>query len=431
MTDKKQPASSSSAAPEANSSSSKDQQTSASVNKAKPVVKTSTGKAQNTARQNKSSNGVAWLAILLGLVAVGGSAGHYYWQQSQQQVQANQLAQQANTAISQQQAQNVAQFENLLKQQEQQLTDKFTEFASRQLGQQVLEQQGRIEQLETAMARLSQRQSSDWLVSEAEYLLRVASRSLLFKQDSQAAIALLNDADERLATLNQDQYFAVRAAIHQDIQTLQGLPAFDNETVLLKLLALQQQSLNLPIVIPDEIAPDPDLVLSENPDDWQRNLLVTVQKFIEGFVKVRRRADSEAVKPVLSAEQHRNLSQNLALKIQQVQQAVNHQQQALYLSSLQDIQFWLERYYDLDSAEVIAFLDSVKALQGQTISFQSPPLLLSVAAMQQAKKPVLNELPLKSDGTGDDADTNQNESDQSQVNDQPTINKQGEQGVLL
>ena len=418
MTDKKQPAS---------SSSPKDQQTSAPVNKAKSEVKTSVGKGQNTAVQNKSNNGVAWFAILLGLVAVGGSAGHYYWQQSQQQVQANQLAQQANTTISQQQAQNVAQFENLLKQQEQQLTDKFTDFASRQFGQQVVEQQARIEQLEAAMARLSQRQSSDWLVSEAEYLLRVASRSLLFKQDSRAAIALLNDADERLAALSQDQYFAVRAAIHQDIQTLQGLPAFDNETVLLKLLALQQQSLRLPIVIPDEIAPDPDLVLSENPDDWQRNLRVTVQKFVEGFVKVRRRADGEGLKPVLSADQYRNLSQNLALKIQQVQQAVNHQQQALYQSSLQDIQFWLERYYDLDSAEVVAFLDSVKALQSQTISFQSPPLLLSVAAMQQAKKPVLNELPLNSD----DTDTNQTESDQSQINEQPTIKKQGEQGVLL
>lgn len=418
MTDKKQPAS---------SSSPKDQQTSAPVNKAKSEVKTSVGKGQNTAVQNKSNNGVAWFAILLGLVAVGGSAGHYYWQQSQQQVQANQLAQQANTTISQQQAQNVAQFENLLKQQEQQLTDKFTDFASRQFGQQVVEQQARIEQLEAAMARLSQRQSSDWLVSEAEYLLRVASRSLLFKQDSRAAIALLNDADERLAALSQDQYFAVRAAIHQDIQTLQGLPAFDNETVLLKLLALQQQSLRLPIVIPDEIAPDPDLVLSENPDDWQRNLRVTVQKFVEGFVKVRRRADGEGLKPVLSADQYRNLSQNLALKIQQVQQAVNHQQQALYQSSLQDIQFWLERYYDLDSAEVVAFLDSVKALQSQTISFQSPPLLLSVAAMQQAKKPVLNELPLNSD----DTDTNKTKSDQNQATEKPVIGQQDPQGVLL
>ena len=426
MTDKKQPASSS-AAPEAHSSSPKGPQTSAPVNKAKSEVKTSADKDQNTAVQKKSSNGVAWLAILLGLVAVGGSAGHYYWQQSQQQVQANQLAQQANTLINQQQAQNVAQFENLLKQQEQQLTDKFTDFASRQFGQQVVEQQARIEQLEAAMARLSQRQSSDWLVSEAEYLLRVASRSLLFKQDSTAAIALLNDADERLAALSQDQYFAVRAAIHQDIQTLQGLPAFDNETVLLKLLALQQQSLSLPIVIPDEIAPDPDLVLSENPDDWQRNLRVTVQKFVEGFVKVRRRADGEGLKPVLSADQYRNLSQNLALKIQQVQQAVNHQQQALYQSSLQDIQFWLERYYDLNSADVVAFLDSVKALQSQTISFQSPPLLLSVAAMQQAKKPVLNELPLNSD----DTDTNKTKSDQSQATEKPVIGQQDPQGVLL
>ena len=63
--------------------------------------------------------------------------------------------------------------------------------------------------------------SKDWILSETEFLLRMANRQLHLDNDKKSALAALKAADENLARLGSPHFLPVRQQISKDIVRLE------------------------------------------------------------------------------------------------------------------------------------------------------------------------------------------------------------------
>ena len=253
----------------------------------------------------------------------------------------------------------------------------------------------KITQLEYAVTRLERNKPSDWLIHEAEYLIRVAARTMWLERDTRAAIGLLKEADTRLAQLNEPKFLSVRQRIHQDIEQLQLMPVLNTDKVMLSLMGLNRQLATLPLLLQQAPSADNEeeaLELSADINDWQENLAKTWRKFLETFVVIHVR-DGQA-KPLLSPQHQQNLRENLSLQLQQAQWAARKEKSALYLEILTEIQTWLTQYFDMSEVSNQLFLSSIEQLKTQRISFDYPSDLSSLSAIRHIlsdKPPVIKK----------------------------------------
>lgn len=64
------------------------------------------------------------------------------------------------------------------------------------------QQQKSIQSLQLAVADVKGRRPNDWLLAEADYLVKLAGRKLFLEHDAVSATKLMESADQRIAALN-------------------------------------------------------------------------------------------------------------------------------------------------------------------------------------------------------------------------------------
>lgn len=335
----------------------------------------------------KPSNKLAITAIAIACISVLASGFHYVEQQKQNTALVASIEQQNNAAIEKSRKQTkqqlLAEFKQELRQQQQAFAAEL-----HQVSQQINSaSEGKIAQLNQQVAqleaRVTQRQPSDWLVHEAEYLVRVAARTMWLEKDTKAAIGLLKDADSRLAELSDPKYLPVRATIHEDIKALELMPTLQSQEAVLSLMALNKQIHDLPLAgvdLGESLQTEQNLELSEDVADWQENLSKTWNKFLQDFITVRRRTGT--VEPLMAPEQQQHLKQNLSLKIQLALWAVSEQKSDIYQQTLNDVQSWLNEFFDMDAAVNKQFLQALEQLKAYTVHYDYPSDLASLTAIK-------------------------------------------------
>jgi uroporphyrin-3 C-methyltransferase len=331
---------------------------------------------------SKSPNKISKLAIVAIIIAIAAPAGHYYWQQLQHQTLVQSLTQKIKDENSATLSRYKTQMQQALSNQEQVLSNKLQQISA-QIQQ---TSQGKITALENTVAKLEQgiknRQPSDWLLHEAEYLIRISARTLWLEHDSRAAIGLLKDADARLTELNDPAFLPVRETIHQDINTLTLMPTLETDDVIVTLIAMNKQVTDLSLAIIDlgKENTATDIALSDNINDWQSNLAKTWQKFLNDFIRVRQRVGT--VEALISPEQQANLKQNLNLKIQLAIWAATERKGELYQKTLTDIQQWLNEFFDMEDNANQLFYNALTALQNKQVAYDYPSELSSLTAIR-------------------------------------------------
>lgn len=349
--------------------------TSKSANDNKPL-------ASNSAN-NKISK-LAVLALIIALLAIGASAGHYYWSEQQKGLLSQQLSEKIQKQLQQNQSQVTQQLTQQLAQQQQAHETQLNRLKisiERNTENRIMELQ---KQQQQQMASLRQNQPSDWLLEEAEYLIRVAARSLWLEKDTGTAISLLNDADLRIQELNDPQFLTLRQTIQQDIAKLQLLPKLKTDEVMLKLMALDQQikQLSLAMVnVPASNENPADLELTEDISDWQENLARTWHKFIADFITVNRRSGN--VEPLMSPQFQQNLRENLSLKLQTAIWAASQANSDIYRQSIGDIKNWLNDYFDMSQQANQNFVKALDDLKHETINVAYPNDLAALKTIRQ------------------------------------------------
>lgn len=247
--------------------------------------------------------------------------------------------------------------------------------------------QDELKDLQNRVLDLNDKRPNDWMLAEAEYLVRMAGRKLWLEHDLISAITLLGNADERIKALNDPSLMPIRKALAADIAQLKGMPRIDREGLTLKLAALSDQVELLPLstVNMPEAKIEPDQAVSTNPDEWQSNLKKNWLKFTENFITIRRR--DGGVEALLSPQQEIFLRENLKTKLLQAQFAVYREQQALYDDSLEKAQRWLTQYFDTDNSATHYMQTELDKLKGEQIQFDYPDRFKTQAMLEE----VLNE----------------------------------------
>ncbi len=338
--------------------------TSKSANDNKPL-------ASNSAN-NKISK-LAVLALIIALLAIGASAGHYYWSEQQKGLFSQHLSDKIQKQLQQSQGQVAQQLTQKLAQQQQAHNTQLNRLKTsieRNTENSIMELQ---KQQQQQMASLRQNQPSDWLLQEAEYLIRVAARSLWLEKNTSTAINLLTDADQRIQELNDPQFLELRQIIQQDIAQLQLLPTLNIDEIILKLMALDQQIKQLPLFAIkkfDSDAANTSNELTGEISDWRENLAKTWHKITEKFLTVSRKTSNE--KPLISPQFQQNLRENLSLKIQTAIWAASKAKQSIYRESLTDVNNWLNDYFDMSATANKNFSQNISLLQQQVISADYP-----------------------------------------------------------
>lgn len=312
---------------------------------------------------NKQGKKLASVALLL-VLALG--AGFAYVHQ-QQKAQLNNELQAIRAELKQtRDALNVQ-----LEQTVSKATSQATEITHR--AETVLEQQQKsIESLQLAVADIKGRRPNDWLLAEADYLVKLAGRKLFLEHDAETATQLMESADQRIAALNDPSLTPLRKAIANDITALKNIPLIDRDGLVLRLISLQQQVDSLPLanaILPAD-QPQETPAVSENINDWQTNLKSSLKAFADNFITFRSR-DGNVI-PLLSPTQHFYLKENLQAKLETAIKGVYTEQQTLYVTSLTTAEQWSNSFFNAGDKAVQAFNAELALLAKQQVQVNYP-----------------------------------------------------------
>ena len=335
------------------------------------VEKTETMQPVTQTIVKKTGTALSLLAILIAL-GVGG-AGYYFGQQQVAEIQQKltALESQSGVAVSAPVSDNSGQVTQL----EQGL--KTAQAKVEQLEQLVAGKTGEIAALQAQVKQVSQlagaQQPSDWLFSEADFLLNNALRKLVLDNDVDTAISLLKLADETLVKVNNSQANAIRTAINQDLKQLLSLSSVDQNAVMQKLSQLANTV--------DELQ-----ALNVNFDEVPEK---SATSFLNHFIRISPKQSADK-KELLAPNQDIYLRENIRLRLQLAIMAVPRQQDELYKQSLDAVASWVRSYFDTNAEVTQNFLKSVDELADSSIYVDVPGQLQSLTLLDK----YLNRAPL-------------------------------------
>ncbi|HHF5608124.1 TPA: uroporphyrinogen-III C-methyltransferase [Haemophilus influenzae] len=324
------------------------------------------------------------LSLFAILVALGvGGAGYYFGQQQIAKIQQKltALENQTGADLSSNNTNNnkrLTQLEQGLKTAQENIV---------QLEQLIVSKTGEITSLQTQMKQVSQlaiaQQPSDWLFSEADFLLNNALRKLVLDNDVDTAVSLLKLADEALVKVNNSQANEIRSAINQDLKQLLSLSSVDQNAVMQKLSQLantvdELQALNVNF---DETSKNNDK-LSNNITDWQQNIEKSATSFLNHFIRISPKQNSNK-KELLAPNQDIYLRENIRLRLQLAIMAVPRQQNELYKQSLEAVSSWVRSYFDTNAEVTQNFLKLVDGLADTSIYVDVPEQLKSLTLLDK------------------------------------------------
>ncbi len=236
----------------------------------------------------------------------------------------------------------------------------------------------------------------DWIVAEAEYLMRIANDRVQLQRDVATAIVALSAADERLRDLSDPVFHPVREQLAREITALKAVREPDIPGLALVLNSLAERAGQAPLSLQyhggrgqtpvgaDALQP------AQGVEDW-RGFLHAIWQDLKSLVVVRR--NKEPVGAMLSPDQEFFLHQNLRLKLETAQLAALQRNEAAYRGNLQTAREWLATYFDASDGTVTAMLTEIDRLEQAQIN---PPLPDVSGSLR-----MLREMASAASGTGD------------------------------
>ncbi|OTA17824.1 cell developmental protein SirA [Xenorhabdus vietnamensis] len=327
------------------------------------------------------------LSIAISLaIGVGGLYIYYHGQQQNAALKAENLAlQQEVASLTQQQSANQQSLDTKLQNMEASLQQ-----ASSQ-GQQL---DSRMDELQNRVAAFSNTDIENWRLAQASSLVKMAGRKIWSEQDITTAIALLKDADQNLAEMDDPSLLYAREAITVDIDSLSKIKQIDLDGIILMLNQLSNQvdSLHLANKVEQAALQNTDKhEITASLSDWSQNLRNSWHSFMDNFITITPRDNSKA--PLLAPNQGVYLRENIRSKLLIAAQAVPRHQVKIYQSALADIQTWVKDYFDTSNPDAENFLKNVNSLQKRPLSIDVPEQLSSQPILVELVRKRIYNLP--------------------------------------
>ncbi len=343
--------------------------TSATVEETTPAADTLPFSCLQPPRDKKNGGMVLGaVAIIIGLAT---GAGLYLngKHQAELQAQANQSLSDKLNALQQQAGSDKQQLAQQLSSAQSALNDaRYQQAATAK----------EMELLREKVATISGNDVHTWLVSQADYLVKLAGRKLWSDQDVTAAAALLKSADASLADMKDPSVASVRRALTQDISTLSAIDQIDYDGIILKLNQLSNGVDNLRLA--DNDSDDAPVnsdggELTSSLREWRQNLVKSWHNFMDDFITIRRRDNT--AQPLLAPNQDVYLRENIRSRLLIAAQAVPRHQDEIYKQSIDTVSSWVHAWYDTNDPATKAFLAQLDELSQQSINMNLPDNLES------------------------------------------------------
>ncbi|ODU09868.1 MAG: hypothetical protein ABS84_06730 [Rubrivivax sp. SCN 71-131] len=259
-------------------------------------------------------------------------------------------------------------------------------------------QRTQIEDLIQSMARSRDENA----LADVEAAVRVAMQQSAITGSVEPLVAVLRQADERLARYNQPRLERVRRAVLADLEKARAAGVADLPLLSLRLDEVIRLVDDLPLLAAVDRRPGsrqaaaprrgiaasapasgPDAAAEAWSTRWQL-MLDAIWTELRALVRVTRIDMPEAM--LVAPEQAFFLRENLKLRLLNARLALLSRQFDIAQSDLRDAQSALERYFDRGSRRVGAAVEAVRqvAAQARSVSVPRPETTLAAIAAAAA-----------------------------------------------
>ena len=243
------------------------------------------------------------------------------------------------------------------------------------------DQQRQMESLAERVRSSEGARSGDWLLAEAQYLVRLADQRLLVSRDTQSAIELLSGADDILQELAYPELVPVRQALIEDISLLRSTPSVDYQGLYFQISAAGQviDTLSLTALEGLETNNSEDTGTEESSGFWS-SLMGSIKSSLAQLFIVRRTEGN--AQWMIDAEGEAILRGQLDLLVMQSLSSLLSGDQQIYQSALNEVATLLEANFQEGTARD-ALISELQSFADQPIQVEVPNITASMRAMQQ------------------------------------------------
>jgi uroporphyrin-III C-methyltransferase len=250
----------------------------------------------------------------------------------------------------------------------------------------------KLQTLQTEQAQLQQavnRQrttrehfESDWQLTDALFMSRLAQQRLQISGDIETAQQVLSSVDEAVKRLGGGMFEPIREAIAQDKLALQAVNRPDIAAVAHQIDAITAMLMNLDTqaVRPQNAQANASEVASKA-QAGIRSELEDAWKSLKGLIQIREH-DEKAL-PRLTSEQQLLLKLWCAIKLDEAKWALINHQQATFSEALSQVSRTLQIYFQQPQKPLAAIHEQLAAL-AQIELDSSLPILATPGAIESA-----------------------------------------------
>ena len=338
-----------------------------------------TQQQMHTNKFNQEGSATTGIMIVLILI-IGGLIGGGYYLHSQQKQEADLMHEYVAKVETELGQKNVAIRE---------FQDSLAKVAADTQSQDVI-LNDHLRTLEDNLARVNKRlqkveaaSNQDWLLSEVEYLMKMAEIRIAMKQDVKGAISILKSAETLIKKMPvEDQgLLDVRVAISKDIASMEVHRNVDVPGSYAALAALGGLIEKLPLVPIEQPATTTDADGNPVAAKKQAKILADINDAMAGYLTIRKH-DISDLRALLSPEERINLRDSIRLALEQAQTGLLRGDQRIYDASLAKVRKWLLNYFVTDNFRVKMATKKIEKLIKVQVEYDLP----SIADSQQELK---------------------------------------------
>ncbi len=252
-----------------------------------------------------------------------------------------------------------------------------------------LEQQGTEmkQALDSVFERIG-RSSTQWIVAEAEYLMRIANHRLQLEGDAATALVALETADTRLRDSGDPVWNGVREQLANEMTEIKSIKMLDlaGNASRLSGLITQVEQLKLP-------QSGPLVSTRSEGGSVQDKKELTVDTVLrdgwEGFKSLMViRKNDQPLTAMLGPEQRFFLYQNLRLQLESARMALLRRDQSLFDSSLDRATTWAGEFFDQETASTKAMRSGIGDIKGLQVKPKLPDISGSLRMLLQQQRQI-------------------------------------------
>lgn len=344
---------------------------SASTNKASSKKKTP--KKPRAAKSGSSKNPLKLLRFLGFLILLGGlAAGSWYGYQKLYAVFQSKSAQ---IELLNRQTAELTQIISATQQNQQNIERTLSSF----IGDQQRQMQALADRIRTTEGA----RDGDWLLAEAQYLVRLADQRLLVSRDTDSAVELLSGADGLLRELAYPELAPVREALIADMSALRSVPSIDYQGLYFQITAVAQSIDGLSLAGVEGIenwGTQEQVEEAESTAGIWSSFVTSVKSSLDQLIVVRRAEGS--AEWIVDAEGEAALRARMDLLMMQSLSALLSGDQQIYQSALQAVADLLQTNFQA-TVQRDLLVSQLLDFSNQPVQAEVPDISSSLRAMQQ------------------------------------------------